>query len=76
MWDNHRIQHERMGLPRNKNPQKILQEAKPIGYKFSGLNMLFPKVVHAMPLDASLLVKMKFRFRPKELTIFRIRLFT
>jgi hypothetical protein len=33
MWDN-RIQHERMGLPRNKNPQKILQEAKPIGYKF------------------------------------------
>jgi hypothetical protein len=34
MWDNHRIQHERMGLPRNKNPQKILQEAKPIGYKF------------------------------------------
>jgi hypothetical protein len=27
MWDNHRIQRERMGLPRNKNPQKILQEA-------------------------------------------------
>jgi hypothetical protein len=38
--------------------------------------MLFPKVVHAMPLDASLIVKMKFRFRPKELTISRTRLFT